>query len=82
MRNRIFGKGYRFLFFAENMGKNVGKNIGNKCCQKLLDDAEQLDTDAFKTTSKRTIQKTSEATSGLIGNKIPEKITKLSKYLR
>ena len=27
-RERIFVKGYRFLFLARNMGKNVGKNIG------------------------------------------------------
>ena len=26
-RERIFVKGYGFLFFAKNMGKNIGKNI-------------------------------------------------------
>ena len=35
----------------------------------------QLKTDALKTVSKRAIQKTAEATGGLIGNKIADKIT-------
>ena len=38
--------------------------------QKLLDDAEQSATDAFKTVLNRAILKTAEATSDLIGNKI------------
>ena len=36
-------------------------------------------TDAIKTPSKRTIQKTAEATDDLIGNKIADKITFASK---
>ena len=36
-------------------------------------------TDAIKTTSKRAIQKAAEATGDLIGNKIPDKITSVSK---
>ena len=36
-------------------------------------------TDAIKTASKRAIQKTAEATDDLIGNKIVDKITSLSK---
>ena len=35
-------------------------------------------TDAFKTTQKRAIQKTAEATGHLIGNEIADKITKVS----
>ena len=35
--------------------------------------------DAIKTTSKRAIQKTAEATGDLIGNKIADKITSVSK---
>ena len=35
--------------------------------------------DAIKTASKRAIQKTTEATGDLIGNKIADKITSLSK---
>ena len=40
---------------------------------------EPRDTDAIKTTSKRVIQKTAEATGDLIGNKIADKITSVSK---
>ena len=40
---------------------------------------EPRDTDAIKTTSKRVIQKTAEATGDLIGNKIADKITSDSK---
>ena len=36
-------------------------------------------TDAFKTTQKRAIQKTAEATGDLIGNEIADKITSVSK---
>ena len=39
-------------------------------------------TDAFKTTQKRAIQKTAEATGDLIGNEIADKITKVSKNLQ
>ena len=36
-------------------------------------------TDAVKTGSKRAIQKTAEATGDLVGNKIADKITSVSK---
>ena len=36
----------------------------------------------MKTTSKRAIQKTAEATGDLIGNKIADKITSASKRIR
>ena len=36
-------------------------------------------TDAIKPTSKRAIKKTAEATADLIGNKIADKITSVSK---
>ena len=47
--------------------------------QILLDHAKKSATDAFKSASKRVIQKKAEATGDLIGNKIPNKITKVSK---
>ena len=53
----------------------MGKSLSNK----LLDSAKKSTTDAIKTASKRAIQKTAEATSELIGNKIAEKITNVSK---
>ena len=61
-RDQIFVKGYGCLSFAENMGKNIGRNISKNLCskysQKLLNHAKQSATDAFKTASKRAIQKT------------------------
>ena len=48
-------------------------------CQKILDHAKQSATDALKTIPKRVIQKTAEATGDLIGNKIFNKITRISK---
>ena len=74
-RERIYVKGYGFLSFA----KSMGKNLSNKYGQKLLDSAKKSTTDAIKTASKRAIQKTAEASVDLIGNKIVDKITNLSK---
>ena len=74
-RDRIFVKGYGFLSFA----KNMGKSLSNKYGQKLLHSAKKSTTDAIKTASKRAIQKTAEATGDLIGNKIADKTTSVSK---
>ena len=63
------------MAFAKNMGKYLSNNYG----QKLLDSAKKSTTDAIKTSSKRSIQKTAEATGDLIGNKIADKITSVSK---
>ena len=70
-RDRIYVKGYEFLSFA--------KNVSNKYSQKIIDTAKKSTTDALKTASKRAIQKTAEATGALIGNKIADKITSISK---
>ena len=72
-RNRIYVKGYGFLFFA----KNMGKSLSNKYGQKLLDSAKKSTTDAIK--NKRAIQKTVEVAGDLIGNKIADKITNVSR---
>ena len=73
-RDRIYVKDYGFLSFV----KNIGKNLSNKYSQKLVDTAKTFTTDAIKTASKRAI-KTAEATGDLIGNKIADKITSISK---
>ena len=65
-RDRIYVKGYGFLSFA----KNMGKSLSNKYSQKLYDSAKNSTTDAIKTSSKRAIQKTAEATGDLIADKI------------
>ena len=64
-RDRIYVKGYGFLSFA----KSMGKSLSNKYGQKRLDSAKKSTTDALKTASRRAIQKTTEATGDLIGNK-------------
>ena len=70
---KIYVKGYGFLSFA----KNMGKSLSNKYSQKLLDSAKKSTADAIKTTSKRAIQKTAEAKSDLICNKIADNIDDL-----
>ena len=54
---RRYVKGYGFLSFA----KNIGKNLSNKYGQKLIDSAKKSATYALKISSKRAIQKTTEA---------------------
>ena len=61
--------------FAEN----IGKTLSNKYGKKLPDSAKKSTTNSIKTASKRAIPKTAEATGDLIGNKIADKITSLSK---
>ena len=53
--------------------------MSGKYSQKLLDYAKNSATDAFKTASKGTIEKIPEATDHLIGNKIANRISKVSK---
>ena len=75
LRDGIYVKGYGFLSFA----KNIGKNLSNKYGQKIIDTSKKSTTDAIKNASKRAIQKTAEAKGDLIGNKIADKITSISK---
>ena len=59
---------------------NVAKNMSNKYSQKILDSTKKSSTVAIKkSASKRAIQKTAAATGGLIGNKIADEITSVSK---
>ena len=78
-RDRIFVNGYGFLSFAKNMGKNIGenisKNLSGKYSQNFLDHAKQSAAGAFKSDSKRVIQKTAETTDDLI-----KLLTKLQKF--
>ena len=70
-RDRVYVEGYGFISFARSMS--------NRYWKKLLDTAKKSATDAIKIASKRTIQKTAEATGDLIGNKTADKITSISK---
>ena len=77
---------FEFLPFANDMDKSVSKNmsinLSGKYGEKLLDHAKQPATDAFKTASKRAIQKKAESTCSLIGIKIANKIIIVSKKLQ
>ena len=57
----------------------MGKSLSDKYGQKLPDSVKKYTADAIKAASKRTIQKTAEATGDFIGNKIADKITSVSK---
>ena len=70
-RLRKYVKGYGFLSFS--------RKVGNKYGKKLMDSETKTGMDAAKTTSKRVVQKTAEATGNLIGNKIADKIISLGK---
>ena len=70
-RFRKYVKGYAFLLFARKFGDKYGK--------KLMDTETKTGMDAAKTASKRVVQKTAEATGGLIGNKITDKIILICK---
>ena len=62
-----------------SFAKNMDKNVSNKYGQNLVNNAKKCTADAIKTTSIKAFQKTAEATDYLIGNKIAEKITSVSR---
>ena len=68
---RKYVKGYGFLSFA--------RTFGDKYDKKLMNIATKTGIDAAKTASKRVVQKNAEAAGDLIGNKIADKITSISK---
>ena len=74
-KDRIYVKGYGFMCFA----KNISKDLSNKYSQKMIDTAKKSAADVIKTASLRAIQKTTEATGDLVGNKMADKITSTSK---
>ena len=67
---------------GKNIDRNVSKNLSGKQTQKLFDHHKQSTTDEIKTSSKRVIQKTAEATGDQIGNKIANKMTGILKKLQ
>ena len=68
---RKYVKTCGFLSFARKFIDKYGK--------KLMDTATKTGIDEAKTASKRVVQKTAKARGDLIGNKIADKITSLSK---
>ena len=73
------------MFLVKNIGTHateVAKNMSNKHSQKLFNSAKKSTTDAIKTASNREVKKATEATGDLIGNKIANKMTNVSKSSR
>ena len=73
------------MSLAKNIGTHatkVAKNMSNKYSQKLLNSAKKSTTDVIKTASNREVKKATEATGDLIGNKIANKMTSVSKSPR
>ena len=58
---------------------DLQENFVINLVKKLMDNATKTRIDAAKTASERVVQKTAEATGDLIGNKIADKITSISK---
>ena len=89
-RERRYVKGYGFLSFARNFGNKYGKKLMNtaiktgtnfniKYGKKFTDTAIKTSKNFATVASKKIVHKTAEATGGLIGNKIADKITSASK---
>ena len=70
-RFRKHVKSYGFFSFSRKCGSKYGK--------RLINTATKTRIDAAKTASKRVVQKTSEGTKDLIGNKIADQITSIGK---
>ena len=68
---RKYVERYGFFSFERKFGDEYGKNLMDTATKTWIGNA--------KTASKRVVQKTSEATGDLIGNKIADKITSLGK---
>ena len=62
--DRLYVKGYGFLYFTKNMSKQLMDKYG----QNLPDTAKKSTTNTIKTASIRAIQKAAEAKGDLIGN--------------
>ena len=65
--------------FFNILNAHIFSHFSNKYSEKLLHSAKKFATDSIKTASKKAIQKYSEATVDLIGNKIAHKIKIISK---
>ena len=61
---------------GKNIGKNIRKNLSGKYSQRIIKYAERFPTDTLKISWKRLIQKSAEATTDLIANKIVDAVAK------
>ena len=84
---RRYVQGYDFLSFARKFGDKYGKKlmdtatkVGNsKNGKQIIDTIKKQESEFAKAAGKRIVQKCTEATGDLIGNKITDKITSVGK---
>ena len=76
-KHRRYVKGYGFLSFANKYGKKM-TNAGIKAGKKITESKNTCD--FAKTTGKKIISKTAEATGDLVGSKIADKTTSMKKH--
>ena len=80
---RKYVKGYGYLSFARKFGDKYGKKLMNTATKvgskKITDTTKKQGSEFAKTAGKRIVEKSAEATGGLIGNKIADQITSLGK---
>ena len=65
---------YKLMAFC-----HLQEKFGDKFGKMLMDAVTKTGIDASKTSSKRVVQKTAEATGDLIGNKTTDEITSVGK---
>ena len=70
VRERRYVKSYQFLYLTKNVFENVAVHV----LKNFMIKQKKRGTDAFKTASKRAIEKTAEATGDFIRNKSSDKI--------
>ena len=86
-RYRRYVQGQGFISFARHFGNKYGKKIFNKKIdvgksmkkkygKKILDNSISAGKDFATIAGKKVLTKSAEATGGLIGNKIADRITK------
>ena len=89
-RYRRYVQGQGFMSFAKNIGNkysrkifdksiDVGKKMSNKYGRKILDKSMDACKDFAKIAGKKVLTKSAEATGEMIGNKIADRITKISR---
>ena len=82
-KSGIFVKGYWYLPFPKNIVKNIGKkiskNLSGKYNQMFMDHIKQSPTEGLKTISTKANGKIEQAIGDLIGNKITNRIAKVSR---
>ena len=89
-RYRRYVQGQGFMSFAKNIGNkysrkifdksiDVGKKMSNIYGRKILDKSMDACKDFAKIAGKKVLTKSAEATGEMIGNKIADRITKISR---